>query len=89
MVWTLPIVTPDKYDVFARWGSNDSGASNANYAITHAGGTNAVTANQNEYSGFWNKLGTFDLTPGAGQRRASALNTAAHTLRLAQRLKRL
>lgn len=28
-VWTLPLTAPDKYDVYARWGSNDSGASTA------------------------------------------------------------
>jgi hypothetical protein len=26
VVWTLPLVTPDKYDVYARWGSEDSPA---------------------------------------------------------------
>jgi transposase len=25
-IWTLPLTVPDKYDVYARWGTNDSGA---------------------------------------------------------------
>lgn len=65
-IWTLPLTVPDKYDVYARWGENDSGASTAKYVVTHAGGTDAVTMNQNVYAGYWNKLGTYDLAPGAG-----------------------
>lgn len=67
-IWTLPVVTPDKYDVFARWGSNDSAASNARYAVTHAGGTDTVAMNQNANAGEWNKLGTYDLAPGVGHK---------------------
>lgn len=65
-IWTLPMTVPDKYDVYARWGSSDSGASTAKYVMTHAGGTDTATMNQNAYAGFWNKLGTFDLAPNSG-----------------------
>jgi len=34
---------PDRYDVYARWGTGNSGAIDAKYAITHAGGTGTVT----------------------------------------------
>ena len=64
--WALPLTTPDKYDVYARWGSNDSGAGNAKYVVTHAGGTDTVTMNQNNNAGFWLKLGTYDLAPNSG-----------------------
>ena len=60
-IWTLPLTIPDKYDVYARWGEYDSGASDAKYTITHAVGTDTVAMNQNCYYGYWNKLGTFDL----------------------------
>jgi RHS repeat-associated protein len=68
VIWTLPLTTPDKYDVYARWGSNDSGASTAKYVVTHAGGTDTVTMDQNLDAGFWKKLGTYDLAPGAGHK---------------------
>jgi RHS repeat-associated protein len=67
-IWTLPLTVPDKYDVFARFGTNDSGTSNAKYVVTHAGGTDTVTVNQNVNEGFWIKLDTYDLAPGAGHK---------------------
>ncbi len=54
--------------VFARWGEYDSNASNAKYAITHAGGTDTVTKDQSALFGYWFKLGTYDLAPGAGHK---------------------
>jgi RHS repeat-associated protein len=67
-IWTLPLTVPDKYDVYARWGLNDSSAGTAKYVVTHAGGTDTVSMDQNAKDGSWNKLGTYDLAPGAGHK---------------------
>jgi len=62
----LPSALP--LTVYARWGTGNSNASNANYVITHAGGTDTVTVNQNVNDGTWFKLGTYDLAPNAGHK---------------------
>jgi RHS repeat-associated protein len=69
VIWTLPVTVPDAYDVYARWGTSNSGAADAKYTITHAGGTDTVTLDQTTvYDGSWIKLGTYDLAPDAGHK---------------------
>ena len=49
------------YNVFARWVAGADRAINATYAITHAGGTSTVTANQQVNGGEWVALGAYSF----------------------------
>ena len=54
-----------EHQVYAKWTANANRATNATYAITHAGGTTQVTVNQQVNGGQFNLLGSFTLTPAS------------------------
>ena len=64
--WTLPIATPDTYEVFAKWAPRADLASDATFHVYHDGGITDVVVDQTLGDGAWLSLGTFALTPGPG-----------------------
>ncbi len=58
---TLP--TAGRYQVYAKWTSDETRASDARYSIVHDGGTTAVTRNQRAGGGFWQYLGSYSFDP--------------------------
>jgi len=66
--WTPNVAQAGTYEVYARWTQHANRATNATYAVTHAGGTTAVAVNQQANGGIWNLLGTFSLSPGAAHK---------------------
>lgn len=66
--WNVPLTIADEYDVYARWAYGAPNSTAVKYTVTHAGGTDTVTVNQQLNSATWFKLGTYDLLPGAGHK---------------------
>ena len=62
--WTLPITTATTYEVFAKWMSDGTRATDAPYTITHVGGQTTVTVDQQQNGGTWQSLGTYQLASG-------------------------
>ncbi|MGE0875506.1 MAG: RHS repeat-associated core domain-containing protein [Burkholderiales bacterium] len=53
------------YEVYARWTQHPNRATNAKYTVSHAGGGDVVTVNQEQGGGAWNLLGTYSFNAGA------------------------
>jgi RHS repeat-associated protein len=66
--WTPNVPVAGQYEVFARWTASGNRATNAPYAITHAGGTAQVAVNQQANGAAWNSLGTFTFSPGTAHK---------------------
>jgi V8-like Glu-specific endopeptidase len=62
--YTANLATAGQYQVFAQWASATGNASNAKYAVAHAGGTTTVSKNQKTGGGVWQLLGTFTFAAG-------------------------
>ncbi|MDJ0863505.1 MAG: RHS repeat-associated core domain-containing protein [Gammaproteobacteria bacterium] len=62
--WTPALTAPGAYRVYARWTAHPNRASNATYTVHHAGGATPVTVNQQQSTGEWVLLGSFDFIPG-------------------------
>ena len=60
--WT--VATAGQYQLYARWSAYPNRATNAPYTVTHAGGTTALSVNQQQNGGQWNLLGTYTFTAG-------------------------
>lgn len=67
-IWTPNVPAAGTYEVYARWTSHSNRASNATYAVTHAGGTTQVPVDQRANGGAWNLLGSFNLDPGTAHK---------------------
>ncbi|MEH6478456.1 MAG: hypothetical protein V7727_22375, partial [Sneathiella sp.] len=67
--WKLdPVLKVDgKYKVYARWTKSETRSTNAEYTVTHDGGSSTFVVNQQENGGDWNFLGAFDFSAGADQ----------------------
>ena len=59
--WSFQVATSEDYEVYAKWPEAAEHASNAAFAVYHAGGTTVVTRSQRQAGGQWNKLGTFSF----------------------------
>ena len=59
--WTPTLPASAVYQVYARWATGTDRATNATYEITHLGGTNTVTVNQQQRDGEWVLLGGYSL----------------------------
>src|SRR3954469_16144448 len=60
--WAFPSSSATgTYEVFARWTSGPNRASNATYAVKHAGGSNSVSVDQRQNGALWRSLGTFSF----------------------------
>jgi RHS repeat-associated protein len=66
--WTPNVPVAGQYEVFARWTQHANRATNAPYAVTHAGGTTQVAVNQQANGGTWNSLGTYSFLPGTAHK---------------------
>ncbi|MGE0874428.1 MAG: hypothetical protein AB7O31_07140 [Burkholderiales bacterium] len=63
--WTLNAPGTGTYEVYARWTQHPNRATNAKYSVSHAGGSDVVTVNQEAGGGSWNLLGTYTFNAGA------------------------
>ncbi|MGE0875508.1 MAG: RHS repeat-associated core domain-containing protein [Burkholderiales bacterium] len=63
--WTLNAPAAGTYEVYARWTQHPNRATNAKYTVSHAGGGDVVTVNQEQGGGAWNLLGTYSFNAGA------------------------
>ena len=63
--WTMSGQPAGTYEVFMWWSSYSSRATAVNTVITHAGGQETLTINQQENGGQWNSLGTLHSTAPA------------------------
>jgi hypothetical protein len=61
--WNANLTAGD-HEVFARWTSGSSRASNAAYIVTHTGGSTTVNVDQTQNNGQWVSLGTFNFAAG-------------------------
>ena len=66
--WTPTIPVAKAYRVYARWTAHPNWATNVQYTVTHAGGDTVVAVNQQQNSGAWTLLGTFNMAPGQGHK---------------------
>ncbi|MBY0266581.1 MAG: DUF2778 domain-containing protein [Burkholderiales bacterium] len=64
--WTPAIPATGSYKVYARWTVHPNRSTQATYTVNHAGGSTAVTVNQEVNGGSWQLLGTFSLNAGSG-----------------------
>ncbi len=62
--WTPALTAPGAYRIYARWTAHPNRASNATYTVHHTGGATTVTVNQQQSTGEWVLLGSFDFIPG-------------------------
>ncbi|WP_442506615.1 hypothetical protein SH528x_005469 [Novipirellula sp. SH528] len=64
--WTPTLANSgQQYQVYVRYTSHDLRATNANYVVTHDGGTTQVVINQQSGGGIWVLLGSFNLSNGS------------------------
>ncbi|MEX2198615.1 MAG: RHS repeat-associated core domain-containing protein [Burkholderiales bacterium] len=66
--WTLKVPSAGTYKVYARWTQHANRATDATYTVTHAGGSTAVSVNQQAGGGAWNLLGTFAFARGTAHK---------------------
>ncbi|HBG28290.1 MAG: hypothetical protein A2Y10_03400 [Planctomycetes bacterium GWF2_41_51] len=71
--WTMSGQPAGTYEVLMWWSPYSSRATSVNTVITHAGGQETLTINQQENGGQWNSLGTFTFD-GTGSVRITAAN---------------
>jgi len=50
-----------EYEVYAKWTAHANRATDAQYTVTHAGGSDTITVNQQSGGGQWMSLGTYTL----------------------------
>jgi RHS repeat-associated protein len=63
--WAFSVGATGAYKVYAKWPAlPGTGATDAPFTVTHAGGTTVVTANQRVNGGKWNLLGSFAFNTG-------------------------
>jgi RHS repeat-associated protein len=63
--WTLNVAAAGTYEVYARWSAHPNRASDAKYTVSHAGGQDTVSVNQQANSATWQLLGTYSFNAGA------------------------
>src|SRR5690606_28557614 len=59
--WDPQLTQTAEYEIFAKWTQHPNRATNAQYIITHANGTDTVTVNQQQNSSQINSIGTYTL----------------------------
>lgn len=65
-VWNLSVATTGRYEVCVWYPEGTNRATDAPYRVIHAGGTTAITINQQKRGGRWVRLGDFDFVAGQG-----------------------
>jgi len=66
--WTPTFPSAGAYQVYARWPASSANTGAAQYTVTRDGGTSTATLNQKQNGGAWVLLGSYQFTPGAGQK---------------------
>ncbi|GJL65724.1 MAG: hypothetical protein NPIRA05_06950 [Nitrospirales bacterium] len=66
--WTPTITSSEDYQVYARWTTHTTQATNATYTVHHTGGSTPVVVNHQTDGGQWHLLGTFPLAAGQNHR---------------------
>ncbi|GAB2598823.1 golvesin C-terminal-like domain-containing protein [Kribbella endophytica] len=76
--WTPTLPSAQTYQVYA-WNPDfiRTGSTAARYAVTHDGGTSNVVVNQQTAGQQWIDLGSYAMTPGAGQKVQLVNNAGA------------
>jgi len=64
--WTITVGSTGSYKLYAKWPASSAQGTDAQFTVTHAGGTSTVTANQRLNGGIWNLLGTYTFNSGTG-----------------------
>lgn len=59
--WQTNLSSTHDYEVYANWTAHANRASDAEYTIHHANGSNTVSVDQKQNGGQWNLLGTYTL----------------------------
>ncbi len=62
--WTFTVGSTGSYKLYAKWPASSQHATDAQFTVTHAGGTSTVAANQRVNGGQWNLLGTYSFNSG-------------------------
>ena len=63
VTWVPTLPSAGRYQVYAKWTSDETRATDARYSIVHDGGTTAVTRNQRAGGGVWQYLGSYSFDP--------------------------
>ncbi|WP_420347619.1 RHS repeat-associated core domain-containing protein [Pelagibius sp.] len=63
VTWAPVLPAAEAYQVYAKWTSDETRATDARYSIVHDGGTAEVTRNQRVGGGFWQYLGSYSFDP--------------------------
>ena len=66
--WHIPVVESGTYAVYVAYQKVKNGATDARYAVYHAGGKSEYSVNQTMGGGTWIYLGTFDFAQGENNR---------------------
>ena len=64
--WLLDVPESSAYEVFVRWTATPDRATDATLTLTHDGGTETISVNQQTDGATWNSLGTFTISTGSG-----------------------
>ncbi len=78
--WTPAIPSAGAYQVYARWPASSANTAAAQYTVTRDGGASTVTLNQKQNGGAWVLLGSYQFTPGAGQKVTLAASSDGTTI---------
>jgi RHS repeat-associated protein len=63
VTWAPVLPASGTYQVYAKWTSDETRATDARYSIVHEGGTAEVTRNQRVGGGLWHYLGAYAFDP--------------------------
>ena len=63
VTWAPALPASGTYQVYAKWTSDETRATDALYRITHVGGTAEVSVNQRVGGGLWHYLGSYAFDP--------------------------
>ena len=64
--WHLDVPESDTFEVFVRWTAAPDRATDATLVLTHDGGSETITVNQQMGGATWNSLGTYTISTGSG-----------------------
>ena len=78
--WTPTFPSAGAYQVYARWPASSANTSAAQFTVTGDGGTSSVTLNQKQNGSAWVLLGSYNFTPGAGQKVTLAASADGTTI---------
>jgi RHS repeat-associated protein len=78
--WTPTFPSAGAYQVYARWPASSANTAAAHYTVTRDGGTSTATLSQKQNGGGWVPLGSYNFTPGSGQKVTLAASADGTTI---------